>query len=71
MNWMIRVVALAALVGTIAPSLLLLGGQISEPAMRTAMLTATIVWFVAAPLWMLKRDNLAPPDADDPRAPVA
>ncbi|QDU90170.1 hypothetical protein Pla175_35720 [Pirellulimonas nuda] len=65
MNVMIRVVALAALVGTIAPSLLLLGGHISEPAMRTSMLAATIVWFVVAPFWMLGsegrgRDNSTP-----------
>jgi hypothetical protein len=47
-----RAIALLALVGTIAPSLLYLAGKIGLPAVKNAMLAATVTWFVFAALWI-------------------
>jgi len=47
-----KVVSLVALVGTIAPPLLFFAGRIDLDATKQWMLVATVVWFVATPIWM-------------------
>lgn len=41
-----------ALIGTIAPPVLFLIGQIAHEPMKLIMLIACVVWFVTAPVWM-------------------
>ena len=52
MRTTLQVISLLALVGTILPSVLYLGGWLSLESCKWVMLEATIVWFVATPLWM-------------------
>jgi hypothetical protein len=52
MKSLLRVVSLLALVGTIAPPLLLLGGRLELDAMKLWMNVSALAWFVATPLWM-------------------
>jgi hypothetical protein len=51
-QWLARLVSLAALVGTILPSILVFNGTMDLDTAKTAMIIATVVWFVATPLWM-------------------
>jgi len=44
--------SLAALAGTIAPPVLYFTNHMALDAAKGWMLAATIVWFVATPLWM-------------------
>ncbi|HMO84869.1 MAG TPA: hypothetical protein PKC18_08120 [Lacipirellulaceae bacterium] len=44
--------ALASLAGTIAPSILFLAGRLELETVKSAMLAATISWFVFAALWI-------------------
>jgi len=41
-----------ALVGTLTPTFLFMSGQLDLPQMKTWMLVATVIWFVATPVWM-------------------
>ena len=41
-----------ALVGTILPAVLFFGGSLELTQLKTWMFVATVVWFVATPLWM-------------------
>jgi len=41
-----------ALVGTILPALLFVKGGLDLPHVKIWMLAATVVWFLATPLWM-------------------
>ena len=47
-----KVVGLAALAGTILPPVAFLFGAMPLDTVKGIMLVSTIVWFVAAPLWM-------------------
>ena len=47
-----QVVSWLALAGTIVPSMIFLGGSTGLGPMKSFMLLAAIVWFVATPLWM-------------------
>jgi hypothetical protein len=47
-----RFVSFVALVGTIVPPLLFFAGRMNLDATKGWMLAATVVWFVATPLWM-------------------
>lgn len=50
MKLIARLAGLAALVGTILPSILYLNGSMNLDLMKLVMLISTIVWFIAAPL---------------------
>ena len=47
-----RLVSLVALVGTIAPPVMFFYGHMELDIMKGWMLAATVVWFIATPLWM-------------------
>jgi hypothetical protein len=47
-----KVVSALAFVGTIAPALLFFSDRLDLAQMKTWMLVATFVWFVATPVWM-------------------
>jgi hypothetical protein len=47
-----RLASLAALVGTITPPILFFTSQMTLDATKAWMLAATVVWFVATPIWM-------------------
>ncbi len=55
----LQIVSWLALAGTILPSGIFLAGQLELDAVKTAMFSATIVWFVATPLWMLDKPDEA------------
>ena len=44
--------ALLMLLVLIAPSMLYLAGRMELEAVKTVMLVATVLWFIAASLWM-------------------
>ena len=48
----LQVISWVACFATILPSLLYLLTWLDEGAMKATMLVATIVWFIATPLWM-------------------
>ncbi len=48
----IQIISWLALVGAILPSVLYLAGRIDLDQSKWALLVATIVWFVTAPLWI-------------------
>ena len=48
----VQVASLLALAGTILPSIIFLAGKMEMHPMKTAMLVATVAWFIATPLWM-------------------
>jgi len=47
-----KFVGLAALAGTILPPVAFLFGAMPLDTVKRIMLVATILWFVAAPMWM-------------------
>jgi hypothetical protein len=47
-----RLASLVALVATILPPVLFFVGRIGLDATKAWMLAATVVWFVATPIWM-------------------
>jgi len=47
-----KIVSPIALIVLIAPSLLFLSGRMELDQVKWIMLIATIIWFVAASLWM-------------------
>lgn len=44
--------SILALIVTIAPAVMFLGGSLSLDQTKVAMLAGTIVWFVVTPTWM-------------------
>lgn len=50
-----QIVSGLALVGTILPAVLFLGGSLELAQVKTWMFVATVVWFVATPLWMERK----------------
>ena len=47
-----KILSYLALVGTIVPAILYLADRVALPALKLAMLIATLVWFVTVPFWM-------------------
>lgn len=52
MSHLVRIISLGALLGTIGPALAFFNRSIDLETAKTAMLAATVVWFIATPLWM-------------------
>ena len=52
MRRVLQALSWIALAATVLPSVLLLTGRMELDDVKSAMLVATIVWFVATPLWM-------------------
>lgn len=52
MKHIARLASLAALVGTIVPPALFFADRMALDATKAWMLGATVLWFVATPLWM-------------------
>lgn len=48
-------IALLSLVLLIAPSVLLLAGQMELQRVKFIMLIATVIWFVSATVWMWEK----------------
>jgi hypothetical protein len=59
MRVILQIVSWAALVATIVPSVLFLAGQMTLDQSKWALLAATVLWFVAAPLWMGRGGSVA------------
>jgi hypothetical protein len=52
MRRVLQLISWAAAIGTILPPFLFFYDRISLDQCKTAMLIATIAWFIATPLWM-------------------
>lgn len=57
MRKLLQLISLVALVLTVLPSALYLAAKIDLDQTKWSMLVATIVWFVATPLWMGQKDR--------------
>ncbi|MEQ1826703.1 MAG: hypothetical protein ABL921_12190 [Pirellula sp.] len=55
MNHTFKIVSLLALLATIVPSFLFLGGMVSHDAVKLTAWIGTIGWFIATPLWMERK----------------
>ena len=51
-----QIVSLASRVVLLVPSVLFLAGRMDLDRVKLVMLIATILWFVATPLWMWERE---------------
>ncbi|MCK4886991.1 MAG: hypothetical protein KAS96_06350 [Planctomycetes bacterium] len=54
-----KIIALASLIVIIAPSVMFLTGAMQLDKVKLVMLTATVIWFISAALWMWKDDSQA------------
>ena len=52
MRLILQTISWLALAGTVVPSLLFFADKMELPTAQTTLLVATIVWFVATPMWM-------------------
>ncbi len=52
MRPILQIISWLALAATILPSILFLAGRIDLDQSKLWLLAATIVWFIATPLWM-------------------
>lgn len=52
-----RIVSALALAGTLLPAIFLLAGRVDLPAAKSAMLAATVAWFIATPIWMDREET--------------
>lgn len=59
---MTKIVSLVALAGVIVPSVFAFIGVMSLDAVKLVALIATVLWFVATPLWMGR--ELTPADRE-------
>lgn len=50
-----KIISALGLLLTIVPAFLVFGGRIAIEQHYTLMLIGTFVWFLSAPLWMLKK----------------
>lgn len=50
-----QLISWLALVATIGPPVMYLAGSLDLPTVKTTMLMATLVWFIATPVWMDRR----------------
>ena len=54
MKWSAIILSYAALFVLVLSSILFLAKQVGQGQMKTVMLITTIVWFTAAPIWILR-----------------
>ncbi|TWU30244.1 hypothetical protein [Bythopirellula polymerisocia] len=52
MRILLQLVSAIALIATILPSIMFLTGSLDLTQTKLAMLIASVVWFIATPLWM-------------------
>ena len=52
MRLILQIISWLSLAATILPSILFLAGRIDLDQSKLWLLAATIVWFIATPLWM-------------------
>ena len=57
MRLIVQIISLIALAATIFPSILYFLGAIELDLSKWIMLLATIVWFIATPLWMGRKPS--------------
>jgi hypothetical protein len=57
MRIILQITSWIALAATILPSVLLLGNRLDLNQTKWIMLAGTLVWFVATPLWMGRKDE--------------
>jgi hypothetical protein len=50
-----QIISWLALAGTIVPPLLFMADKLPLPQVKAWMLVATILWFVATPIWMERK----------------
>jgi hypothetical protein len=50
-----QLLSLIALAATILPAAMYMADRIDLPTVKTTMFMATVVWFIATPLWMDRR----------------
>ncbi len=55
MMTLLKILSLIGLLLTIVPAFLVFAGTLTLQAHYTLMLIGTVLWFVAAPFWMLKK----------------
>lgn len=60
MSNLARLISVCALLGTIGPSLAFFTHSIGLETAKTAMLVATVIWFIATPLWMGRESQTQP-----------
>jgi len=51
-----QIVSLVSLVVLVVPSVLFLAGRMELDRVKLVMLVATLIWFVATPMWMWERE---------------
>jgi hypothetical protein len=52
-----QIVSWLALAATILAPMIYLAGTMTLPTMITCLNTATILWFIATPIWMERSEN--------------
>lgn len=52
MKTLAKIISYASLAAVIVPPVIFLAGGMPLDALKTVMLVATVVWFVATPVWM-------------------
>lgn len=52
MRRVMQLISVAALIATILPALMYMAGSLDLATVKATMLIATVVWFVATPMWM-------------------
>ena len=63
MRRILQLISWLSLAGTIVPSVLYYYHKIELPALKTTMLIATVVWFIATSLWMGREASGEPDEA--------
>jgi hypothetical protein len=57
MKKLLQLVSCLALAGIVIPPILFFEGQLAHDVVKTVMLAATVLWFVATPFWMNDRSR--------------
>lgn len=60
MRYVAKYFALMMLIVLIAPSILYLADKMTLDTAKSVMLLATVLWFIAASLWMWHEENKTP-----------
>ncbi len=60
-----QLVALLSLILLIGPSILFLAGRMTHNTVKTVMFVATVIWFIAASLWLWHNNNNNSNNASD------
>jgi hypothetical protein len=58
MRLVLQLISWIALAGTLLPSVLFCTGSLSQETVKVIMLISTVVWFIATPLWMGKKQEI-------------